>query len=69
MPQDTRIPAGEPALREEEDVKRRDASREEAPQEQESRKESNPKEPLQGEPGYGEPPPEVRRDKLPDQGW
>ena len=67
MPQDTRIPEGEPGLREQEDERQRDASREQS--DAPHRKETNPKEPLEGDPGYGEPPPDVRRDKLPDQGW
>ena len=69
MAQDTRIPAGEPGLREESPERSRDASREQPQGEEAPRKESNPKEALEGEPGYGEPPSEVRRDKLPEQDW
>jgi hypothetical protein len=68
MNPDTRIPSGEPGLRE--NPERRDAGREQPPvQEQEPRKERTPKESQDGAPGYGESPPEVRREKLPDQGW
>ena len=62
MAQKPKIPAGEDGLR-------KDATQQSDAPGQERRKETFPKEALEGEPGYGEPPPEVRKDKLPDQGW
>jgi hypothetical protein len=52
-----------------EDASRLQASPRSEPAEQAHHKVTFTKEVMEGLPGYGEPPPEVRKDKLPDQGW
>ena len=66
MGDNTKVPDGEPGLRQDQDENRE--QREGKQEEGAHRQETFTKEALEGEPGYGEPPPEVRTDKLPDQG-
>ena len=52
-----------------EDAARLQASARSEAAEQPHQKVTFAKEVMEGLPGYFEPPPEVRRDKLPDQDW
>ncbi|MBF5041255.1 hypothetical protein FGE12_02570 [Aggregicoccus sp. 17bor-14] len=70
MGDNTKVPDGEHGLRQDQDESGEQRQGRQAQDEEGAhRKETFTKEPLEGEPGYGEPPPEVRKDKLPDQGW